>query len=48
MCKAIEDLKQRERQAERIEAAKVLLNVLSPEIIAQKLKLPLETVLGLK
>ena len=32
----------------RLENAKELLDVLSPEIIAQKLKLSLETVLGLR
>ncbi len=48
MCKAIDDLKKRERQEAILESAKKLLNFVSPEIIAQSLELPLETVLRLK
>ncbi len=56
MCKAIDDLKRRERREGRregrqeaiLESARKLLNFVSPEIIAQSLELPLETVLGLK
>ncbi len=56
MCKAIDELKKRERREGRregrrencLENARALLDVLDAETIARKLKLPLETVLGLK
>ena len=39
---------ERGKELNRLENARELLGVLSPEIIAQKLKLSLETVLGLQ